>query len=149
MKRFFIPVLLLAAVALSSYGENPAEYFNAKSAFTRGESGEPKAVTTDAPMPITTEQWTASDIDLAFVVSPAAVATFGTAVGVLSDGARFRLQATGTVYFSNAGKAVASMAELSYLRADVPEFFTWQTGDTMQFLAAASTTVVRIRVSNP
>ena len=150
MKRLLlVPVLILALLAAKGFADNPAEYFNAKSIFFRTEAGAGEAVMPSSPLPVTEGQWCRADTDFAFTVGNDAVATFGPSIGVLTNGSRFRLQATGTVYFSNEGKAVASMSELSYLRADVPEFFVWRSGDTMQFLSLATATTVRIRVCNP
>ena len=149
MKRLLlVPVLILALLAVQSFADNPAEFFNAKSVFFRTESGAGEAVMPSSPLPVTEGQWCRADTDMAFTVGTGAVATFGPSIGTLTAGSRFRLQATGTVYFSNEGKAVASMTELSYLVANVPEYFVWRSGDTMQFLGAATTTV-RIRVCNP
>jgi hypothetical protein len=51
MKRFFLPALILAAVAMAAFSANPVEYFNAKSVFYRGSSGEVVAVDAANPLP--------------------------------------------------------------------------------------------------
>lgn len=111
MKKYLVPVLILAAVVLSAYGTVPAEYFNAKALFFTGASGEVSPVTAANPLPVTSSDSAADKVGQP-IFYPAAIATatatlFSAVVGAVATDAQYIITFDQACYMGPASTTAA------------------------------------------
>jgi hypothetical protein len=150
VKKYLVPVLILAAVALSAFGENPAEYFQSKSVFYRGVSGEPVAVTAANPLPTSSTASNDSDkigqpIFYRSAILTASATLFTTVVGTVATDSEYVVTfqhasymgpaSTTAAYVIASGTAMAAGTQLSFKPGTALDFAIVGNGAIASFSA--------------
>jgi hypothetical protein len=150
VKKYLVPVLILAAVAIASFGANPAEYFNAKAIFFTDPAGGVSPVTAANPLPTSSTASNDSDkigqpIFYRSAILTASATLFTAVVGTVATDSEYVITfqhasymgpaSTTAAYVIASGTAMAAGTQLSFKPGTALDFGIVGNGAIASFSA--------------